>query len=169
MASQAIRFFERLVVVRLLQIRTLGIVAVQTEGWRHLGQMEIKFGLSNLSGLMRDVAGVATHVEGCVSAALCRDIQAGLVAAQAEVLFLIARDWLQQLILVIGDVRVVALKTVSHCGGVNLTFYVGGIFVCVASKTQCVRSGRDQLDVSYIFDCADLMAAGATHGNRRMH
>jgi hypothetical protein len=150
----------------LLQVRALGIVTVQTERRRRLRQVEIKLGLSNLSGLVRDVAGVTTHVQGGVSATFCRDIQSRVVAAQAEVLFLIARLGLQQLILIIGDVRVVALETVSHCRGMNFTFYVSGIFICVASKTQCIRSGRDQLDVCYVFDCADFMATGTTHGDR---
>jgi hypothetical protein len=71
--------------------------------------MEIKLRLSNFAGLMRGVAGIATHVKGGMPATLCRNIQSRLVATQAEVLFLIARDWLQQLILVLCGMRIVAL------------------------------------------------------------
>src|SRR5271166_3934405 len=152
--------------MRLLQVRALGIVTVQTERRGRLGEVEIKLGLSNLSGLVRDVAGVTTHVQGRVSTTFCRDVQSGIVAAQAEVLFLIARLGLQQLVLVIGDVRVVALEAVPHCRGMDFTFYVGGILVGVAGKTESGWSGRDQLDVRYVFDCADLVATGTTHGDR---
>jgi hypothetical protein len=118
---------------------------------------------------VRNVASIATHVEGCVSATLCRNIQSGRVATQAEVLLLIARLRLQQLVLIIGDVRVVALEAISRRRWVNLTFDVGGIFVGVAGKTQSVGSGRDQLDVGYISNGADLVAAGATHRDGGVH
>ena len=59
-----------------------------------------------------------------------------------------------------------ALEAVAHSRRMDLTLYVGGILVRVASKTQRIRRGRDQLDMSYIFGGANLVAARAAHGNR---
>jgi hypothetical protein len=61
------------------------------------------------SSLVCDVAGVAAHVKRGVPAAFLRHIHSGFVAAQAEILLLVAGHWLQQLVLVIGSVRIVAL------------------------------------------------------------
>ncbi len=65
--------------------------------------MKIEFGLTDLAGLVRDVAGVAAHIERGMTAAFGGDVNALLVAAQAKILFLIAGRRLQQLILVIRD------------------------------------------------------------------
>ena len=42
------------------------------------------------AGLVRDVAGVAAHIERGMTAALFGDIQSGLVATEAEIFFLAA-------------------------------------------------------------------------------
>jgi len=86
-AGQAIRFVEGLILVRLLQVRTFRIVAVQAQGWGRLRQVKIKLCLSNFAGLMRNVARVATHIECGMTAALGRHIQSSLVATEAEVFF----------------------------------------------------------------------------------
>ena len=62
-----------------------------------------------------------------------------------------------------------ALDAVAHGGGMNRTFYFGGILVCVAGQAQSLRSGRDQLYASYVFVRPNLVATGAAHRNRGMH
>ncbi len=61
------------------------------------------------------------------------------------------------------------LQTVAHCRGMNLAFYIDGILVRVAGKTESVRSRCDQLDVGYVFYGADLMATRAAHSDRGMN
>lgn len=168
MAGQAIRLVKGLILVRLLQLCALGIVAVEAECRGGLRQMEIKLGLPHFAGLVGGVASVATHVEGRVPAALCRNIQAGLVAAQAEVLFLVAGDWLQQLILIIRGVGVVALEAVPNRWTVHRTFDICRFLVGVAGQAQTIRGRGDQLHPSYIFIGSDFMTTGATHRDRRM-
>lgn len=168
MAGQAIRLVEGLILVRLLQFSALGIVAVEAEGRRGLRQMKIKLYLPHFAGFMGNVASVATHVESCVPAALCRNIQAGLVAAQAEVLFLVTGDWLQQLILIIRSVGVVALEAVSNRWAVHGTFDISCFLVGVAGQAQSIRGRGDQLHPGYIFIVSDFMTTGATHRNRRV-
>jgi hypothetical protein len=52
--------------------------------------MEIKLGLSNLAGFMRDVTSVAAVVECGVAAALVWNLRALVMAREAEVVLLIA-------------------------------------------------------------------------------
>src|ERR1039458_3568912 len=146
MAGQAIGFVEGLVVVRLLQVRTLRVVAVQAKGRRRLGQMEIKFDLADLAGLVGDVASVATHVKRSVSTAFRRNVCTLVMAGEAEVVLLIARGRLQQLELVIGGVGIVAFEAVPDRRRSVETFYVGCFLVGMAGQTKSIGSGGDQLD-----------------------
>jgi len=130
--AHAIGRFERLILVRLLQVRTLDVMAIYAEGGRRLGEMKIEFGLADLPRFVRDVAGFAAHVEGGMPAAFFGHIQPGRMAAQAEVFFLVPRGRLQQLILIVRGVRIVTLHAVSNCRGMDRTFYVGRIFLGVA-------------------------------------
>ena len=62
-----------------------------------------------------------------------------------------------------------ALHAVAHRRGMNRTFYIGSILVGVASQTEGMRSGRNQLYASDILRGANLVATRATHGDRGMH
>src|SRR5579863_732639 len=79
-ALQAICCGERLILMRLLQTGVLRIVTIQAKCWSGLGEMEQvllrRFG----AGLVGDMAGVAAHIEGRMSAALLRYVQSSLVA-----------------------------------------------------------------------------------------
>jgi hypothetical protein len=66
--------------------------------------MKIKLLYAPLSRFVRQVAGLATHIERHVPASLLRNIQSRRVATQAEIFFLVARSRLQQLELVFGFV-----------------------------------------------------------------
>jgi hypothetical protein len=86
MASQAIGLIERLIVVRLFQIRARGIVTVETERRSRLGQVVIEFAFSNFACLVRNVASAATHIERSMATSALRDIDSDLVAGQTEIL-----------------------------------------------------------------------------------
>src|ERR1022692_1182792 len=138
--AHAIGCFEWLVLVRFLQVSALCVVAIKAKRRRRFGEMKIELDLADLAGFVRDVASVAAHVEGRVPAAFLGNVYAGLVTAQAEVLFLVPRGGLQQLILVVRGVRSVTLYAVAHGWGMNFTFYVGGILVRVAGQTESTGS-----------------------------
>jgi hypothetical protein len=48
--------------MRLDQARVLGIVAIEAQRRRRLGQVIVKLDLALLADLMGDVAGLATHI-----------------------------------------------------------------------------------------------------------
>ena len=66
----------------------LDVVAVDAERGNGLGQVIVEFLLSLFADFVRHVAGVASHVEGGVAAAFFGDVQALVVAIEAEVLAL---------------------------------------------------------------------------------
>src|SRR5580692_2260186 len=167
--AQAIRRLEWLVLMRLLQVVAFYVVAIDAKRWGRLGEMIVELSLAHLTRFVRDVAGVAAHVEGCMPAAFLGNVLADPVATQTEVFFLISRDWFQQLILILRSMRIVALHAVTHSRRMNRTFYVGGILVGVAGQTEGMGRGRNQLYASDIFCGANLVATGAAHGDRGMH
>ena len=99
--GQAIRRAEGLILMRLLQPSVLHVVAVQTKRRNRLGQMEPVVEGQLCAGLVRDMAGVAAHVERGVTASLLWNIHTLVVAGEAEIVFLVARHRLQQLELVV--------------------------------------------------------------------
>ena len=166
MALNAIRSGKWLILVRLLQARVFGIVAIDAQRRSRFRQMKIKFRLAALARLVRHVAGLASHVEGCVPATFIWNVQPGVVAAQAEILFLATRGRLEQLILVVAGVRVVALHAIANCRAVNLALDVSRILVRMAGHAEAVGRGRDQLDPRYLFIHANFVAAQAAHLDR---
>ena len=132
MAGHTVGGFEGLVLVRLLQVGVLYIVAIDAKRRWRLGQMKIKLGLAEFSGLVGNVASLATHIEGRVPAALLRNVHPNLVATEAKIFFLISRLGLQQLIFIVRGVRIVALHTISYRRRMNRALDVGGILIRVA-------------------------------------
>src|SRR5437660_5263220 len=133
MATGAGRRGEGLVVMRFLQVRAVG-VAVETKCWSRLVQMKIKFGLAHFSSLMCDMASFATHVEGGVATALFGNVQPLFVAIKAEILALIPRRGLEQLILVVAGVRIVTLDAIAHGRRMHAAFEGSGVFVGMATE-----------------------------------
>lgn len=86
--AEAVGTVERLVLVGLRQIGVFGVVAINAERGRILGQMEIGLAIALVARLVRDVAGGATHVQRHVTAAALLNIEALRVAGQAQVIFL---------------------------------------------------------------------------------
>lgn len=168
-ASDAIGLFEWLILVRLLQIGIAGIVAIETKRRRPFGQMKIVFQFAQLAGFVGGMAGIATHIESGVAAALGWYVLAGIMASEAEILFGIAGNWFEQLILVIGNVGVVALEAIAHRGRVNRTFNIGRFFVGVAGQAESHGSGGDELDVSDVAIDANFVATGAAHSHSGVH
>lgn len=162
-ALQAIGSCEGLVVVRLLEFCILCIMAIQAERGGCFREMEpiLRSWLS--SGLVRQVACVASHIERGVSAALFRNIRSGLVAIEAQVIFSISRRRFAELILVVGGVRIMACKTIANRRRMNSSLYVARLLVSVACETKRVRSGGDELDAGDVFVDAHFVATHAAH------
>src|SRR5208282_4742819 len=113
-----------------------------------------------IAGLVRDVAGVAAHIERGVAAAALRDIHSLVVAGETKVL-LRGRTGrrLQELVLVVGSVRIVALDAIPNCGTVDVALDLGGILIAVALEAELNRGGGDQSDVGDVPVRPDLVAA----------
>src|SRR5689334_18282043 len=118
---------------------------------------------------MGGVAGVAAHVERGVAASLLGDVHAGVVAGQAKIFFLLSRHRLEQLVLVIGGVGIVALEAVAYGRGMNLALDLSGILVGVAGEAKRLGSGGRQLYAGDVLSIPDLVAGGATSGDRRVN
>ena len=86
MALQAVGRAEWLIQMRLLQCGVLHVVTVDAERRHIFLQVRCELDLPFVAVLMREVAGVASHIERRVPAALFGDVHANLVAGQAEIL-----------------------------------------------------------------------------------
>src|SRR6202795_260408 len=133
-ALNAVRAREGLVLMSLLQVPLLLVMAIQAERRRGLGQVKIEFRFTSLARLVGQMASLTAHVQRGVTTALFWNIQASLVAAQAEILFVGAGGCFQQLILVLGGMRIVALHAVANRGAVDHALDVGSILVGVAGQ-----------------------------------
>jgi len=165
-AGQAIRFVERLALVRLLQVGTLGIVAIKTERGRRFGQMEIELNLPDFAGLVGDVAGIAAHVQcGMAAAVLPGILRALVVAGEAEIIFFIPRGRLQQLKLVAGSMRFVASQALANRRLVHVPLDLGGVLVAMAIQADFVGDNRDEFHAGDVPVDPDFMAAQTAYGN----
>ena len=135
-ALHAIRRAKRLILVRLLQSFVLRIVAIDAQRRRRLGQMKIEFLFAALAGLVRHVARPTAHVQRRVPAALLRNVHADRVAAEAKIFLRPAFFRFQQLIFVIGLVRIMALQAVAPRRRVHHSLDVRRILIGMASETQ---------------------------------
>jgi len=88
--AHAIGLIKGLVLMRFLQVRAFGIVAIDAQRRRRFGEVEIEFDLAHFPGLVGGVAGVATHIEGGVAAAFLGNVKSGRVASQAKIFFLVS-------------------------------------------------------------------------------
>ncbi len=85
---------------------------------------------------------------------------------EAEILSLVARGRLQQLILVVALVRIMALDAVAHRRRMDRSLQRRGIFVRVAAQAERLWSRRGQLDPRDVFVDAHLMTAQTSRGDR---
>jgi hypothetical protein len=63
--------------------------------------MEIEFQLPRFARFVRNVARLASHIQRRVPAPFFRHVQSRRMAAQAQILFVVARSRLQQLKLIV--------------------------------------------------------------------
>src|ERR1017187_6398460 len=85
---ETIELFGQLVLVGLRHGRILHVVAIETERRRVLGQMILELAARLGPGLMRGMAGVATAIEGGMTASLGRYIQTRVMAGKTEIAIL---------------------------------------------------------------------------------
>lgn len=164
----AVRRRKRLVVVRLLQRRVAGVMAVEAQRRDSFAEVVVELQLAPLSRLVHHVTGVASHVERGVAAAGGGHVLALAMALQAEVLALPARERFEQLVLVGRRVGIVTSGAVAHRRRVDAALDLGGVLVAVALQAERHRGGGGQLDPGDAPVDPDLMAGGAAHRHRRM-
>ena len=138
-------------------------MAVKAERWSGLGQVVIPLDLALLANLVGDVASFTTHIKGCMPAPFVGNVHAHGVALEAEVLAFVAGVGLDQLILVVGLVWVMALDAIANRGRMNGTLQGFGILIVVTGETNGGRARGDELYAGDIFVDADLVAARTTH------
>lgn len=103
-AFQTVSFAEGLSMMSIHESSIFHIVAVETKSWRCFPKVEQSIRV--LPVLMADMAAVATQVKSRMAATLFGDVHAGVVARQAQILFSLAGDGLQKLVLVVRSVRI---------------------------------------------------------------
>lgn len=132
--------------------------------------MEVVLRSKVRAGFMCDVASLATHIESGVTTALLRNIQTLVVAGQTKIVVLgRATRRLEQLVLVIGTVRIMASEAVTNRWLVHVAFNLGRVFIGMAAQAELRWSRRLQLDPGHILIHADFMTAQAAHLHGRMH
>ena len=157
----AVSLGERLPSVRLHQFFIACIVAIKTECGRRLRQMECKFWIRPVARFVRDVASIATQIEGLMPASALGRIESRLVTIEAKVLGRCrAGRRLQEVIRFASRMRIVTGEAITRGLIVNVTscraFLVG-----VACKAKLSRSGREQLNACDVFGDPHFMAAKA--------
>ena len=159
---------ERLSLVRLDQVRRSRIVTVEAQRRARLGQVIIELLFALLANLVGDVAGVAAHIQRRVPAAFLGNVDALVMAGEAEVLCLVSRRRLQELILVVGLMRIMALQAIANRRGMNCPVKAGGVHIGVAGNAERLRSGGDQLYAGDVFINPDLVTARTSGGDGRV-
>src|ERR1017187_6179416 len=168
-ASKTIGLFERLSLVRLHQLGILHIVTIEAQRGCVLGQVIIEFAFAAFTRFVRDVAGVASHVERSVTAATRRNIRSLRVAREAKIFFLLSRGGFQQLILVVGSMWIVAGQAIANGRRVDASLDLRGILVAMTSEAELVGSGSDQFYAGGVFVDPNLVTTQAPHRDGRVH
>jgi len=159
---------ERLSLVGLNEGGVRHIVTVRAQRWCRFGQMVVEFLLALRADFVREVATLATHIDRGMVASLLGSFCTFGVAVETEIRAFAARRGLEQLILVVGNMRVVTFDAVAHGGRVYGPFEFGRVLVRMASDAERLRSRGDELYAGDIFVDPDFMAAQTTHRNSRV-
>jgi hypothetical protein len=168
-ALNAVGRCEWLALMGFLEIRILCVVAIEAERGCPLGEMELVVHRRFGAGFVSYMAGVTAHIERGMTTAFFRDIQTCLVTTQAEVFPLVAGFGLQELILVVAGVRIVAGKAVADRRRMHHSLDVCRLFVGMACEAKVGRSGSDEYYPRDIFIDPDLMAAQTSCGHCGMN
>ena len=132
--------------------------------------MECEFVFGPVTGLVSCVASVATQVKRLMPAAILWWVHAGVVACQAEVLRGAGTGRrLDQLVLVIRGMWIVALQTVPNCRAVHMALNLCRILVAMALQTESQRSGGDEFHVRDVPVDADFVTTQAAFFGRGVH
>lgn len=159
MALRASGRSKRLALVSLDERCVLGVVAVDAQRRDRLGQVIVEFLFAFFADFVCHMAGVTSHIEGGVAAAFFWHVQTLGVAIETEVFALLSGRGFQQLIPVVGTMRVVTFDAVAYGGRMHGAFQRGRIFVGVAGDAQRLRSRSDELYASDVFVDPHFMAA----------
>src|SRR5208282_262823 len=103
------------------QLRVLCVMATEAQVRNGLGEVKLKFLLADFAHLVSHVTGVASHVEGGMTAALGGHVQALLMTAEAQVIGFASGCGLEQQVLIGRSVGIVTLDAILGGGGMNLT------------------------------------------------
>lgn len=115
-ALQAVRSSEGLTLVRLDQRFILDVMAIDAKRRDAFVEVLVELDLADFTDLMRGMAGVAAHVERGVAATFRGHVRPLRMTVKAQVLALLAGSRLEQLVLVVGLVGIVALDAIAHGG-----------------------------------------------------
>src|SRR5580700_8789873 len=100
-----------------------------------------------------------------MAAPLFRNIQSLFVAIETEILPLIAGGRLQQLILVVALMGIVALDAVAHCRRMYRALQRRGVFIRVAADAQRLRRRSGQLDPRDVFIDSNFVTTQTSRGD----
>ena len=168
-AGETVGSGERLVVMRLSEVGILSIMTVKTQRGCVLGQVIIEFAFARATGFVRDVACVAASIQGGMPAAVFRNVHAYPMTRKTQILVFVCSGFsLQQLVLVVRSMGVVAPETVADGRGMNTSTNLSRVFVAMALETELYGGRRDQLDVRGSLGGADLVAAQTAGGDGRV-
>jgi len=162
-ALEAIRRTKRLSLMRLDERFILHVMAIDAQRRNAFGQVLVELDLPSLTGLMCRVTGIAAHIERGVTTAFLGHVETLRVAIKAKILALLPATSLQQLVLILGNVRIVALDAVAYRWRMNCAFDRGRVFVTVTGQAESLRRRSGQLDASDVFVDANLVARSAAH------
>ena len=157
-ALRATRSGEGLSLMRFDQLFVFYVVASDAERGHGLGEVKVELLLPFFADFMRGVAGIASHIERGVTAAFFRDICSLRVAGEAKIVFFVARSSFEQLKLVVGSMRVVALDAVANRWRMDRTLQRGSVFIGMAGDAERLRRGGRQLDTGNVFVDANFVA-----------
>ena len=144
-------------------------MAVEAERRRRLGEVIVEFRIAALAGFVDHVARLAAHVQRGMAAAFVGDVQSLGMAGETNILVFVPRGRLDQLIFVVGLMRIVTLDAVTNGRRMNLAFDVGSILVGMTGEAECTGGAGGQLDVGCVLVDANLMTTGAAHRDGRMN
>ncbi|HSR06470.1 MAG TPA: hypothetical protein VLM42_04920 [Bryobacteraceae bacterium] len=111
------------------------------------------------------MAGFTAHIEGGMAAALFRNLQSDGVASQAKIFLLIAGSRFPQLLLVVRNMRVVALQAVTNRGAVNHARDLLCVFALMTGEAQGSSRSLRQFHVSRVAVYSYFVAGCAAHCN----
>jgi len=162
-ALRAIGRGKGLFPVGLDQRGVFDVMAADAKRGNGFGQVVVELLLALFANFVGRVATVASHVQSGVTAALFGNVEALSVAGEAKIVLLIAGHGFQQLILIVGSVRVMAFDAVADGGRMDRPFQRGRVLIGVAGDAERLRRRGRELYPGDVFIDSDLMAGQATH------